>query len=176
MDKPERLTAGDSHLLGCSDAVIRLTTHLELRTAALMLARQARQSLYLFSHDLEALIYNQMSFIEALIRVAHQHRTSSVKILVRDPSAAVKAGHRLIEVSQRFSSDITIRCLSEDYADHRETFLVADRIGVVYRDDYGRNQGMVCFSEARLAEKLCRLFNGAWERSRSASAFRRLDL
>ena len=176
MDKPEEQIDWDSQILGESASIFRLTTHIDFRDAALALAKQATQSIHIFSHDLEAMTYDQAPFLEALTRVAHFHRTTTVQILLRDPSPAVKQGHRLIEVCQRFSSDIKIRCLTEDYENHRETFLIADRTGVLYRDDYDRNLGMVCFKEVHLAEKLLRLFDDAWERSRPASELRRLHL
>lgn len=171
--KAENLRLADQ-VLGESNHVLQLSTALEFSEAAQLLAEQAKRSIQIFSHDLEALIYNHEPFIKALTQVAHSHRTSIVQLLVRDTSPAVKQGHRLVNLCQQFPSNVQVRRMADDYQNNTEAFLIADRVGLLFRQENDRYQGRVNFNDPREAGKLLKLFDEVWERGSPVSEVRRL--
>jgi len=164
----------EEQILGESNQLFKLSMASEFSEAALLLVQQAKRCIQIFSHDLEGPVYNHEEFIRALTKVAHYHRTSMVQILVRDTSVAVKEGHRLVALCQQFPSNIQVRRIAEDYKNNRETFLIADQVGFLFRNDPDRYLGKVNFNDAREAGKCLRLFDEAWERGGTVSDIRRL--
>lgn len=144
------------------------------RTLALSLASQAQHSLRILSHDLDVGTLNSTGFAEAVRRLATAHDRNRVHLLVIDPDAAIQQGSRLLDLARRLSSTIEIRKLSETFSGHRETFMVADDRGVLYRTLSGRYEGMADFNAPRRAAELIRFFDTAWERSQQFREFRHL--
>ncbi len=161
-------------VLGETDTIIQLDSAAEFRVAVLEVVRQASHRIQIFSADLEAVCYDHEDFAAALVKVANYHPVSNVQILVRDASVAVKQGHRLASLCQRFSSSIQARRIAEDYRNRRETYLIADNKGVVYRANEDSYKGYANFHAADTASHLAREFTEVWERSGAEIEFRRL--
>src|SRR5512139_1746565 len=92
------------YLLGITNGDIALRTIEQNRATALAMAQQARNYIQIASRDMDALLYDNEPFIEALTALAKRHAKSRVDILVWDSMAAVKQGHRLTTLAQRLSS------------------------------------------------------------------------
>jgi hypothetical protein len=162
--------------LGVSDLEIELQTCEECRHASEMMVQQCLASLDIFSRDLDARLYDQAPFLQALGSLCLSNRQVRVRILVLDPMTAVKRGHRLIELSRRLSSSIEIRQPHPDYWHHNEAFLVADDCGLICRPLSDRYEGTANFYNPVQAERKTNFFTEVWERSEAHPELRRLHI
>ncbi|HVC37303.1 MAG TPA: hypothetical protein VNF46_02765, partial [Gammaproteobacteria bacterium] len=116
-----------------SSAYRVLATSEENRSAALKLACGARMSVALFTRDMDPVIYDTREFVTAVQQLALRSSYSRIRIVAIDPTAAIKDGHRLIELGRRLSSFIEFRRPSQEHAKRSESFLIVDETGLLYR-------------------------------------------
>ena len=90
----------------------------EFRLACECLAQQARRHLDIFTHDLDAPLYDQKPFLDALKDLVTTSRHAQVRILLQDNNRAQKEGHRLIELARRLTSAVEIRRPYDDYLEY----------------------------------------------------------
>jgi hypothetical protein len=166
----------DAAILGKSDGQIALHGPTECRHAAQRLVEQARHKLFLFSFDLDAPIYDQTPFLEAVKNLAIRTPMSQVRILLQDNEKPQKEGHRLIDLWQRLTSRIEIRRPHPDYIDHPENFLLVDETGYLRWDLYNRYEGRADFHAKMDAGRYANFFQEVWERSEPDSELRRLHI
>ncbi|HEY0635459.1 MAG TPA: hypothetical protein VGE00_08755 [Gammaproteobacteria bacterium] len=164
------------YLLGITSGNIALRTIEQNRTTALALAQQAHHYLQIATRDMDALLYDNEPFIDALTALARRHAKSHIDILVWDSTAAVKQGHRLINLAQRLSSYVQIRKPSDEHAKYTEAFLVADGVGYMSRNLAERYEGIASFHAPLQARNLSQLFTTMWEKSLPDSQLRRLHI
>lgn len=151
-------------ILGESYQSVNLESSADQRSAAVALAGRARRTVDIFSRDLDKKIYDYRPFLEVLQGLATNHH-GLIRILVMDSSKAVKYGHRLIPLSQRLTSFIEIRKVSDDYKEYNEAFLIADNTGFLQRRHADRFEGTVRFNAAKEADNLLVFFNEVWRTS-----------
>lgn len=162
--------------LGEESTVYPLEHMEQVRAGSAALASQAQRSLAVMSRDLEARIYDQEPFLEAVKGLALSSRNARIRFLIHDSRYAVRHGHRLIELACGLSTFIAIRPLPEEGAALTEAFLVADERGVLHRPQGDRYQGTLSFNDPLQARDLLRCFDALWERSEPDSELRRLHL
>jgi hypothetical protein len=154
----------------------RLETLEDNRRGAVAVAAVAKRELALFSHDLEPLLYDKDEFIRIVQALAARSRMSRIRIATIDPAAAIRAGHRLVTVAQRFSSYVEVRRASKDHSQLAETFLVADEEAVLFRPIASRYEGYADVHSPLEARKFLRQFNDIWEMAEPDPEFRRLGI
>lgn len=164
------------YLLGITSGDIALRTIEQNRTTALALAQQANRFIQIATRDMDALLYDNEPFIDALVALARRHAKSHIDILVWDSTAAVKQGHRLINLAQRLSSHVQLRKPAEEHAKFTEAFLVADGIGYMSRNLAERYEGIASFHAPLQARNLSQLFTTMWEKASPDSQLRRLHI
>ena len=159
-----------------SETFRRLENLGDNREASAAVASAAKRELALFSRDLEPLIYDSEPFLMAVQALAARSRMSRIRVVSIDPGPAIRAGHRLIALAQRFSSYIEIRRASRDHADLAETFLVADEVALLYRPVSSRYEGYVDLYAPPAARLCLKTFAGIWEAAEPDPEFRRLGI
>jgi phosphatidylserine/phosphatidylglycerophosphate/cardiolipin synthase-like enzyme len=165
-----------SYELGTAHEPLEVDTSGEVRDACLTLIRQARREVIIMSRNLDATLFDNVETSTALREFILQSRRSSLRILVKDPEPAVRAGHRLIELTQRLSSFAEIRVPTPEHGNYNAAFLVADGRGVVHRGFADRYEATVCFSHPGLAGECVRHFDEMWDTARNDPALRRTYL
>ncbi len=163
----------DNYQLGQNDDLIRINTRDDCQQLTLAMARQARRSLNIFSHDLEPALYNSPSFYEATRDVIGADPNSLIRILIYDISGTINKGHRLLDLASRLSSRVQIRKLTKKY---HHAFMVADSIGVVDRRRAERYEGTASFNAPGWAQNLEVFFNGVWDQSSRTSEVHSLKI
>ena len=156
----------ENYQLGQTDELLRIETRDDCQQLTLAMAKQAKRSLNIFSHDLEPALYNSPSFYEAARSVIGADTNSLIRILVYDISGTINKGHRLLELSSRLSSRVQVRKLTKKY---HHAFMIADSIGVVDRRRAERYEGSANFNAHGWAQNLQIFFNGVWDQSSRAS-------
>lgn len=156
--------------------IIEFDTSEELREIALTIAQNCARSLDIVSRHLDPAIYDHAPFIEAVKQIALNSQHASVRILVTDIGPLVARGHRLLELSSRLSTYISIRKPGRDHRNFNEAMLVADNRAYIHRRFADRYEGRASYDDQRNARDLTVRFEEIWERADTDPNFRRLHL
>lgn len=176
MSGSQPFTAPDGPVLGESAGAHRIDTLPDCGDAALSLARQARYSLRIFTRDLDRRLYSNAPFREAVSVLARRSRHSFVRILVQDPTDAIRSDHRLIGVIQHLSSHVGVRRVGPDWRNEVSAALLADEHGLLYRPYGDRFEGTANFAAGPRAIEYRTWFDDVWENSVPDPEFRRLGI
>lgn len=164
--------------LGETKAEVHIDTVDENRDAALSLVEQARYNIDIFTQDLDAELYNNEAFEQALFKLTKRHPSTRVRILVQNSMRSVQNGHSLIRLAQNLTSSITIHNPSKNHQDELSGFLVVDQLGFLYRvnanlRNYNANLN---FMSPLRARQLTDFFNEIWEHSTPDVQTRRMHI
>lgn len=143
---------------------------------AVQLAKQARFSIVIFSEDLEAWLYDNEEFSEALMELVQRSRNSSVRFLVRDTKAMLERGHRLLRLSHRASDKIHIRKLPSMLSEKFPCYMIVDDNGLLFRQDPQVVQGIGYTDYRARVKPLLEEFRLLWARSTTDPDLRALTL
>lgn len=163
-------------ILGENRELIRLESRDDNRLAATRMVEQGQYSLRLYTPNLDPRIFDTNEFIEAVKKLALASTHSKVYILIKDPTAAVTRGHRIVELARKISSHIFIHRAAEEDQDRVDSFMIVDDVGVIRRPHADRYEGSVEFNNPGEARLLIKEFKDAWERSVPEAELRRLHL
>lgn len=162
--------------LGDSGERIEVRTSHEIRQACITMAGQATQSLAIVSRDLDARVYDDLGFIEAVKELVIGSNRAEVRILVQNTGPIIATEHRLVHLARRLTSFVHMRVPAKVHAQYNHAFLVADMLGVVYRPLADRYEGVVCFNDPGEARALMKTFDEIWELAITDSNLRELRI
>lgn len=163
-------------ILGKTPGRTPLTTKEEHRLATASLVEQAQRRLRIFTYDLDAPVYDQALFSDAVKRLAIQSHHSIIQILLQNNQSVQRNGHQIIRLMRQLPSRIELRRPPLDYIDHPENFLIVDGCGYIHRELYTRYEGTVDFYDPHQTQRLEEFFSDVWEHSEADSELRRLSL
>jgi len=143
-------------------------------SATLSMIKQARQTVDLFSHNLDPSILDNPEISDAVLAFIKISSNSRLRILLCDPNITIKHGHRLIELSRKFSSFISIRETNEEYKSKPCGFLIVDSRAMIYRPHADEYKAMIDFRSGQESRRNTELFDEIWERSEPVSEIRQL--
>lgn len=166
----------EQFILGTTDLELAIHSIHEARDAVLLMTNQALRYINIFSDDLDAPLYDHDLFVTAVARVARESRRAMIKILVKDPNAAVTKGHRLIDLCQRLTSYIQVKRTAAEFASQSDNFFLADHTGLLHRQHRERYAGSVNFNAGVRAAHYLNLFDEIWKHSEPEPEFRRLHI
>lgn len=152
-------------VLGRHTALERFGQPQEARAHVLALLLQARRSLCLYSDDLQPWLYHHSSVQQACSRFLLASPRNRLRILVRDPSRAVKEGHRLLSLSRRLTSNLHIRKLNPDQPSEELAFLLVDDQGLLLCPEPGQQSGYVLYHDPGRVRQRQAQFDQAWDNS-----------
>lgn len=155
---------------------IEFSTSEENRKLALELIQQASRTVMIASYDLDRSIYSTKEFVEAVSGFIRSNRNARLDILVWRTTPAVKQGHRLIELSRRLSSSISIHMPDHVHENFIESQMIVDGTAYFRRPLADRHEGIASFHAPIIARELRDQFHDMWERSTPAPEFRRLRI
>lgn len=153
--------------LGEHRDLLRFKNQAEIRAHALAFLQQARRSLCIYSTDLEAWLYHHSSVQQACTEFLLAHPKNRLRILVQDAGAAVRNGHRLVNLARRLPSNCQIRKLDPDQPVDAMTYLLADADGVLMRPKPAEWMGTVTYHDPGRGRQRQAHFDQAWETSLS---------
>lgn len=162
--------------LGQTNAEILLNTAEDHRNAAVSLTRQANRSVYIYTQDLDKPIYDNSEFTQNLLYMVRHYHHTRIRILLRDSQSAVKKSHSLINLSQKLTSNIEVKTITDDYREIRASFMIVDKVGLLFRAKASLYEGSVNFNSPARALKLIEYFNEVWEKSEPDPDFRKLHI
>ncbi len=162
--------------IGETSGLIKLSSLEQLQLAIDQLASQANHRIYIFSTELEKVLFSRQSLIDAITANCKSNRQFSVQVLTKQTNPRAFDGHHLVELQRRLSSFINIRLLAEDFADVQHEYLIADRIAIVDPDPIRPTHGRCDFFSTTRAQALSREFETMWELSTPHQEAKRLHL
>lgn len=163
-----------TYKIGEKYPVLKVETSKSNSEAALSLISQARRHIELFTYNFDPLIYNTTDIAQSISQFVKISPNSQFKILLTDPTLAVKQGHRLIELSRKFSSFISIRKTNQEYHSTAYSFLIIDSKAMLYRPNAQQYYGIVDYHCPLECKNHLEFFNEVWERSEPSSDLRQL--
>lgn len=145
-------------------------------TLAIELAKTASRHLRIYSYRLDHNVFDSALLAAAMGELARRGRYSEIKILVSDARPMVQRGHRLLQLSRRLSSSISIRVLAEHPELPEATYVVRDTDGILYKpDDIGR-PGFFEPNSRASAKKFIEGFDALWRWGERDPRLRQLTL
>ena len=135
----------------------------DFQEQSLKLVNQARRNIAILSHDLDAPIYANDAFLEALSNFARGSRNAQVQILVKDTKSLVENGHKLAKLHQRLSSKILLRKLTVEPGDTDMAFILCDTNSLLFKNDDAVYKGFANFNAAVEVKRLRDTFDYIWE-------------
>ena len=153
-----------------------ISTKEEMRDAAIRVTRKAKRGVSIFTHDLEPGIYDSLDYLEVLKKLILSKAYARVRVLIAEPSRAIKNGNRLVHLGRRLNSYIEFRHVAEQFAGHSESYCIADDTSVVYRLEASRWEGIADTFEPPVARLYLGTFDEIWQASENAAELRRLSL
>ena len=153
-----------------------ISTREEMRQAVIEVAREATRKVSIFTHDLEPGIYDDPDFLEVIKRLVLSQTYSRIRVLIADPTRAVKNGNNFVHLGRRLNTYIEFRHVREDLRTHAESFCIADETALVYRLQAERWEGIADTYEPAVARLYGKMFDEIWLASEVETEFRQLGI
>lgn len=147
-----------------------------MRRAAIDVASEASRRLSIFTHDLEPGIFDDPDFLEVVKHLILSQRYARVRVLIADPTRAIKNGNAFVALGRRLNTYIEFRHVREDLRTHAEAFCIADETALVYRLQAARWEGIVDTYEPSVARVYGKMFDEIWQASEVEIEFRQLGI
>jgi hypothetical protein len=153
-----------------------ISTREEMRQAAIEVVSEASRKVSIFTHDLEPGIYDNSEFLEIVKKLVLSQTYARIRVLIADPSRAVKNGNNFVHLGRRLNTYIEFRHVREDLRTHAEAFCIADETALVYRLQASRWEGIADTHEPAVAKLYSKMFDEIWLASEVEMEFRQLGI
>ena len=153
-----------------------ISTQEEMRQAVIDVSREASRKVSIFTHDLEPGIYDDPEFLEVIKRLVLSKTYARIRVLIADPSRAIKNGNNFVHLCRRLNTYIEFRHVREDLRTHGEAFCIADKTALVYRLQAIRWEGIADTFEPAVAKLYESMFDEIWSASEVEMEFRQLGI
>ena len=153
-----------------------ISTKEEMRQAAMEVVSEASRKVSIFTHDLEPGIYDDPEFLEIVKRLVLSQTYARIRVLITDPTRAVKNGNNFVHLGRRLNTYIEFRHVREDLRTHAEAFCIADETALVYRLQASRWEGIADTHEPAVAKLYSKMFDEIWLASEVEMEFRQLGI
>ena len=95
-----------------------ISTREETREAVIAIAKEATRKVSIFTHDLEPGIYDDPDFLEIIKRLVLSQTYARIRVLIADPTRAIKNGNNFVHLGRRLNTYIEFRHVREDLRTH----------------------------------------------------------
>ena len=153
-----------------------ISTQDEMRQTVIEVVREAKRKVSIFTHDLEPGIYDDPDFLEVIKRMVLSQAYARIRVLIADPTRAVKSGNNFVHLGRRLNTYIEFRHVHEDLRTHAEAFCIADETALVYRLQADRWEGIADTYEPAVARLYGKMFDEIWLASEVELEFRQIGV
>ena len=153
-----------------------ISTKDEMRQAVIDVAGEASRKLSIFTHDLDPGIYDDPDFLEVVKHMVLSQTYSRIRVLIADPSRAIKNGNAFVNLGRRLNTYIEFRHVREDLRTHAESFCIAEETALVYRLQHECWEGIADTYEPAVAKLYGKMFDEIWQASEVEIEFRQLGI
>jgi hypothetical protein len=166
----------DFNVLGRTTGEIKAELIQDLCAISFDMVLQARRTIQIISRHLDTQLYDNDTFIQALKKLIRRSRHTSIQILAHDSTPAVQDNHKLILLHQQLSSYVQIRKIGKDHKEYNHAFLLADRVGYIFRQFADRFEANISYCDPLQGKKLAEKFTEIWEAGEPDQQVRRLHM
>jgi hypothetical protein len=153
-----------------------ISTKDEMRQAVIEIASEASRRISIFTHDLDPGIYDDPDFLEIIKHLILSQTYSRIRVLIADPSRAMKNGNDFVHLGRRLNTYIEFRHVREDLRTHPESYCIADETALAYRLQHEKWEGIVDTHEPAVAKLYGETFDDIWQASEVEFEFRQLGI
>lgn len=147
-----------------------------MRQAVIEVSKEASRRVSIFTHDLEPGIYDDPDFLEVIKHLVLSQTYSRIRVLIANPSRAIKNGNNFVHLGRRLNTYIEFRHVREDLRSHTESFCIADETALVYRLQHEKWEGIADTYEPTIAKVYGEMFDEIWTASEVEIEFRQLGI
>ena len=155
---------------------ITLSSRDDMRQINLSLTQQTSRNINILSNNLDAEVFNNQDFVEAIKQLSISNKSSKIRILIKDSDPMCQNGHRMIKLIQQLTSSIEVRKVAKEYISDSREFSLFDHKGVIYRPHADRYDGTAHFNLPGFVSELLNYFDEVWEHSLPDEKLRRVYL
>ena len=157
--------------------IVAIESRDEALAETLALIAAAKREVYIYTRDLDPLLFDTEAALDALKRVAIRGRGASIRVLIQDPQQAIRRGHRLIPLAQRLTSSFVLRTPTQaEDLQYASAFVLNDTYGFYFRTLGTRFEGEVVNHAPGRHAQLLEYFRQVWERSETSEDLRQLAI
>ncbi len=161
---------------GASDFITNVDYPHPFDTLALELAKSARRHIRIDSATLDPEVFDTEELASAMTALARRGRHSDIRILINDARPVAQRGHRLLALSRRLSSTVSIRMVEEHPELPEATFLLRDTNGVIYKPDDRSKMGFYEPDSRASARRFIGHFDYLWNWGKTDPRLQQLRL
>ena len=115
-------------------------------------------------------------FLEVIKRLVLSQAYARIRVLIADPTRAIKNGNNFVHLGRRLNTYIEFRHVRDDLRTHSETFCIADETALVYRLQHEKWEGIADTYEPAVAKVYGEMFDEIWQASEVEIEFRQLGI
>ena len=146
-------------------------------TATLQLINKARRQIWIYTPDLEHVLYGQKEIVDALKQFAITSNGGNVLVIVQDTLGVRKEPHLLLALAQKLPSSFAFRTPVEaDDLEYPSAYIVNDREGYLFRQQSSKYLGVWSPTLPARNRQLREEFERTWERCRPCTEFKALSI
>ncbi|MFT6051754.1 MAG: hypothetical protein ACI9B9_001397 [Halioglobus sp.] len=145
-------------------------------TLTLELCQTARRHIRILSPHLDSAVFDNDELCSAISALARRSAQSEVKIIVNDAKPLVQNGHALLRLARRIPSVIRIQTLSHHPELSKETIIIRDRDGLLYKPGDSNGQAFMELESRAVIQDHLEQFDLHWQRSLPNAELRDLRL
>jgi hypothetical protein len=134
----------------------------EIRAAIVEATAHAERAIAILTPDLEPDLYDQEDFLECLKRFLLARSFARVRVLITQPSRALKSGNNFVSMGRRLNSYIEFRNLKTELGERTDAFFIADQQSIVYRTRIDTWDGIAEPFEPAVARYYLDTFDELW--------------
>jgi len=162
-----------SYISSSSEQLHILDCAADLQQHAIDMVDNGLKHVGIFSQQLNPVIFDNNQFVDALSKLARHSRASEIRIIVSDARSLIDNNHKVLALSHRLTSKISIRKLMIDPPDDKEFMLVDyDKLWLQHKPE--EMLGFANYAAAAEVKSLQDKFEDLWKNSVDDSTLRQL--
>ena len=165
-----------TYKLGETDQLIEVESREDLRQLILAMSEQTQHRILIFSHQLDNSLFDTEELYDAIKNLAVRSQRTHVHILLQDARPMTRNSHRLLDLTRRISSHMSIKITAREHREIFETFIVFDDQAYIIQDNPERYDARGNFYSPLQTRQLAEQFLEMWEQGIIDNTLRRLSL
>lgn len=137
---------------------------------------QAQKQIWLLSDTISSPLLNDEVVRDSLLRLAKRNAKAEIRILLEDDKKGAGHYNPTIELAQKLTSFIEIRCLQKGAKKPNEMITSVDFSAGIFRQDLSSYTGFAHYNNHLIAQRLRDKFEQHWQHAQPSMQLRRLSL
>ena len=137
---------------------------------------QAQRQIWLFSDTIQSPLLNNSKVRDAILRLAKRNAKAEVRILLEDDKKGAGYFNPTIDLAQKLTSFVEIRCIPPGARKPNEMVTTVDFCAGILRKDLNHYTGFANYNNPLIAQRLRDKYEEHWQYAKPSMQLRRLSL